>query len=97
MTDSSPTTPQGAGAEQASGHIVNCHGQRIHPDATVILGESDRRSFGGARFIDAETFVKMRPLSKLIASFVAGQWATQDTQTGIIMDVPAAYAANGWK
>ena len=52
--------------------IKNNHGQDINEDARVYLTEQHRKQYGGARMIDALTFVQHHPDIRLQEGFIIG-------------------------
>lgn len=65
MTTKEPFTPN---------RVTNNHGQSIHDDSWIWLQEHDRVRYGGARMIDAKTFVTNHPEAKLERGFLLGTY-----------------------
>jgi hypothetical protein len=54
--------------------ITNNHNQLIHCDSRIWLHEADRTRYGGARLIDAKTFITNHPDSRLQEGFTIGTY-----------------------
>jgi hypothetical protein len=54
--------------------VINNYGQSVHVDARIWLNETDRVRYGGARMIDAKTFVTDHPEAKLEQGFAIGTY-----------------------
>jgi len=54
--------------------VTNNHDQSVHEDSRVYIQEADRLRWGGARMIDAQTFVKEHPNTKLQDGFTVGTY-----------------------
>ena len=54
--------------------VSNNHGQSVHVDARIWLHEADRVRYGGARMIDAKTFVINHPEAQLQEGFTIGTY-----------------------
>lgn len=88
-----------------NGFVVNCCGQQIHEDCKMMLSENDRRNFGGARFVDAKTFIQKHPLKFIGDTFIMGTKCYEGDTINLTavdraackMNVPECYEINGWK
>jgi hypothetical protein len=86
------------------GYVINCAGQELHEDARIFIQEADRPQFGGARIIDALTFIKKYPQKRINQGMIVGVFfyvgianevRPEDKQ--VKWNVPDVYAINGWK
>jgi len=54
--------------------VTNNYSQTVHVDARIWLHEVDRPRYGGARMIDAKTFVTNHPDRLLQTGFTLGTY-----------------------
>jgi hypothetical protein len=87
------------------GHVITSAGQEIHEDARVFVQESDRTQYGGARIVDALTFIKQHPFKYLYEGIIAGLFfyhdkmneVSEEDRRAIKYNGPDLYAMNGWE